>query len=142
MFLIAHRINNLKKLKSIPLEYGVEVDIRNISKKLTTNHEPFKKGENLENILKNFKHKIIILNIKSEGLEFKVLKLIKKYKIKKYFFLDNSFPMIRALIKKKEKNIACRVSDEEDIRTAINLKKKLKWIWFEPNFLIKNLIRL
>ena len=46
MFLIAHRINNLKKLKSIPLEYGVEVDIRNISKKLTTNHEPFKKGEN------------------------------------------------------------------------------------------------
>ena len=29
-----------------------EVDIRNISNKLTTNHEPFKKGENLENILK------------------------------------------------------------------------------------------
>ena len=42
--------------------------------------------------------------------------------------------MIRTLIKKKEKNIACRVSDEEDVRTAINLKKKLKWIWFETQF--------
>ena len=134
MYLIAHRINNLKKLKSIPLEYGVEIDIRDLSRKLITNHEPFKKGEYLENILKNFKHKIIILNIKSEGVEYKVLKLIKKYKIKQYFFLDNSFPMIRALIKKKERNIACRVSDEENIHTAINLRKKLKWIWFETQF--------
>ena len=39
--------------------------------------------------------------------------------------------MIRNLIKKKNKNIACRVSDEEDIETAINLKTKISWIWFE-----------
>ena len=39
--------------------------------------------------------------------------------------------MIRNLIKKKENRIACRVSDYEDIQTSINLKKKIKWIWFE-----------
>ena len=45
--------------------------------------------------------------------------------------------MIRLLIKKNIKNIACRVSDEEDLKTAINLKNKIKWIWFETQFAFK-----
>ena len=45
--------------------------------------------------------------------------------------------MIRELIKKGEKNIAIRVSDEEDLKTAINLKNKIKWIWFETQFSYK-----
>ena len=49
--------------------------------------------------------------------------------------------MIRELIKQKEMNIACRVSDEEDLKTAINLKKKVKWVWFETNFLSKTHIK-
>ena len=32
----------------------------------------------------------------------------------------------------------CRVSDEEDLKTAINLKKKVKWVWFETQFPFKN----
>ena len=43
--------------------------------------------------------------------------------------------MIRELIKQKEMNIACR-SDEEDLKTAINLKKS-KWFILRPNFLSK-----
>ena len=37
--------------------------------------------------------------------------------------------MIRTLTKKKDKNIACRVSDRGGGELA--LKKKLKWIWFD-----------
>ena len=45
--------------------------------------------------------------------------------------------MIKTLINRGEKNIACRVFDEEDIRTALNLKNKVKWIWFETQFSYK-----
>ena len=137
MILIAHRINTSKDLKKIPHEIGVEVDVRESREHLILQHDPFIKGEILENFMKKFKHRFIIFNIKSERIEFKILDLIKKYKLKKYFFLDSSFPMIKLLIKKKEKNIACRVSDEEDIKTAINLKNKINWIWFETQFSFK-----
>ena len=137
MILVAHRINTLTKLKYIHQNFGVEIDVREHQGHLILQHDPFLKGEKLQLFLKRFKHKLLVFNIKSERIEFKILDLIKKYKIKKYFFLDSSFPMIRDLIKKKEKNIACRVSDEEDIKTAINLKNKINWIWFETKFSYK-----
>ena len=57
--------------------------------------------------------------------------LLKKYKIKKYFFLDCSFPMIYSLSKKFEKNIALRFSEFEGIDTICNIKNKIKWIWID-----------
>ena len=137
MILIAHKVNNLKELKKIPSIYGIEIDVRDFNNSLILQHDPFKKGEKIENFLRKFNHKFIIFNVKSERIEFKILNLISKYKIKDYFFLDSSFPMIRLLIKKNIKNIACRVSDEEDLKTAINLKNKIKWIWFETQFTFK-----
>ncbi len=137
MILIAHRINSSKELSKIPLNCGVELDLRDFAGNLVLQHNPFLKGEKFGEFLKKYKHNFIILNIKSERIEFRVLKLLKKYKIKRYFFLDSSFPMIRELIKKGEKNIAIRVSDEEDLKTAINLKNKIKWIWFETQFSYK-----
>ena len=131
MKLIAHRINSIKGLLKIPNKYGIEIDLRNSFGNIILQHDPYKRGVNFEVFIKFFKHNFLILNIKSERIEFRVLKLLKKYKIKNYFFLDSSFPMIINLIKLKEKNIACRVSDLEDINTAINLKNKIKWIWFE-----------
>lgn len=137
MILIAHRINTLKELKNLPHNCGLEIDLREQKKNLILQHEPFKNGLNFNLYKKYLKNRFIIFNIKSERIEFKILNLIKKYKIKNYFFLDSSFPMIRELINKKEKNIACRVSDEEDMQTAINLKKNIRWIWFETQFPFK-----
>jgi hypothetical protein len=137
MILITHRINTLKELKKIPPKYGVEIDVREYRGRLILQHEPFVTGEKLEVFLKKFNHKFIIFNVKSERIEFKILHYVKKYKLKKYFFLDSSFPMIKNLINLKEKNIACRVSDEEDIKTALNLKQKVIWIWFETQFPFK-----
>ena len=137
MILITHRINTLKELKKIPPKYGVEIDVREYRGRLILQHEPFVTGEKLEVFLKKFNHKFIIFNVKSERIEFKILHYVKKYKLKKYFFLDSSFPMIKNLINLKEKNIACRVSDEEDIKTALNLKQKVIWIWFETLFPFK-----
>ncbi|MBL0686997.1 MAG: hypothetical protein JJV94_04135 [Sulfurospirillum sp.] len=128
---IAHRINTIEELKKIPKKYGVELDLRDFKNRLILQHEPFKNGEDFEEYLKHYNHGTIILNIKSERIEHKVLELIKKYKIKKYLFLDSSFPMIYLLSKNGEKNIALRFSEFEGIDTILNMKNKIKWIWVD-----------
>jgi hypothetical protein len=129
---ICHRINTIKSLNQIPPEYGVELDLRdNTNGQIIINHEPFEEGENFENYIKNYNHLFIILNIKSEGIEIKVLELLKKYEIKNYFFLDCSFPMINKLINLGEKKIALRYSEYESIETVLNLKGKVDWVWVD-----------
>ncbi len=134
MQLISHRVNKVEDLKKLDQKYGVEIDIRDIGKKLVVVHDPFKKGINLDTYLKNYKHKILIANIKSERIEDAVLKKFKKKKIKNFFFLDTSFPKIIDLINKKISNIALRVSYFEDVSTARKLKNKVKWIWYDTFF--------
>lgn len=128
---IAHRINTIEELKQIPKEYGVELDLRDYGERLILQHDPFKDGEDFEEYLKHYNHGTMILNIKSERIEHKVLELIQKYNIKKYFFLDSSFPMIYLLCKSGEKNIALRFSEFEGIDTILNMKGKVEWIWVD-----------
>jgi len=128
---IAHRINTIKELKNIPREYGVELDLRDFGDRLILQHDPFKNGEDFEEYLKYYNHGTMILNIKSERIEHKVLELIKKYNIEKYFFLDSSFPMIYLLSKDNEKNIALRFSEFEGIDTILNMQGKVKWVWVD-----------
>ena len=64
----------------------MEVDVRDYKNNLILNHDPFKKGENFIKYLKYFKHKFIIINIKSEGIETKVYKILKQKKIFNFFF--------------------------------------------------------
>ena len=71
------------------------------------------------------------MNIKSERIEWNVLKLLKKYNINNYFFLDSSFPMIYQLSTTGEKNIALRFSEFEGLDTIIKKKDKVKWVWID-----------
>jgi len=128
---IAHRINRIKALKKIPKEYGVELDLRDFGGRLVLQHEPFMDGEDFAEYLKHYDHGTMILNIKSERIEYKVLELVQKYNIKDYFFLDSSFPMIYSLSKSGEKNIALRFSEFEGIDTILNMKGKIDWIWVD-----------
>ncbi|MAZ07787.1 MAG: hypothetical protein CMM99_04940 [Rickettsiales bacterium] len=78
MIIIYHRINSIKQLKKIPYKYGVEIDIRDYKNELILNHDPFKKGDKFLEYLKHFKHKFLIINIKSEGIEKKIFDILKK----------------------------------------------------------------
>ena len=131
MEFIAHRINTVEELKNVPKEYGVEIDLRDFGDRLIIQHDPFKDGEDFEEYLKHYNHGIMILNIKSERIEYRVLELIEKYNIEKYFFLDSSFPMIYTLSKEGNKNIALRFSEFEGIDTILNLRGKVEWIWVD-----------
>ena len=131
MNFIAHRINTIAELKKIPIEYGVELDLRDSGNRLILQHEPFKSGENFEEYLKYYKHRTIIFNIKSERIEFRILELVKKYCIKSYFFLDSSFPMIYQLTKQGERNIALRFSEFESLDSILLMKDKVNWVWVD-----------
>ena len=131
MHYIAHRVNTIQELLNTPTEYGVEIDLRDYQDKIILQHDPFKDGECFEEYLKNYNHGTMILNIKSEGIEPMVLKLIKKYNVNNYFFLDCSFPMINLLNSKGERNIALRFSEFEGIDTLYSMAGKVDWVWVD-----------
>ena len=128
---ICHRINTSKELLKIPKQYGIEIDIRDSNQKLFVTHDPFTEGEELDVFLEHFDHAWIILNVKSERIEYKILEILKQRKIDNYFFLDCSFPMIIDLHKNGIKNIAIRYSEFESIESVLLVKDKVSWIWVD-----------
>ena len=56
---------------------------------------------------------------------------MKKYKVKDFFFLDQSFPFLRKTALKGERRCAVRVSEYEDIETALSLSRIVKWVWVD-----------
>lgn len=131
MEIIAHRCNTSSILSSTNEDYGVEIDIRSHGNDLILQHDPFCIGEKFENWLKCFKHRTLVLNIKEEGLEDRILDLLKKYQIEDYFFLDQSFPFLVKYANKGMSKAAVRVSEYEDIGTAILLARKVLWVWID-----------
>lgn len=131
MKFIAHRINTVEELKKIPMEYGVEIDLRDVGNEIVLQHDPFKGGERLQDYLKQYQHNTLILNIKSERIELKVLELLEKYPVKDYFFLDSSFPMIYLLSSRNEKKIALRFSELEGLDTIKEMQGRADWVWVD-----------
>jgi hypothetical protein len=131
MHRILHRINTKKALLETPVEFGVEVDIRTKGDQLIMHHDPFKDGEIFEDWIEVYKHGTLILNVKEEGLEDCLIKLMAKHNINDYFFLDQSFPFLIQTAKNNEKRCAVRVSEFEHIETAMTLARKIEWVWVD-----------
>jgi len=131
MEFIAHRVNTIADLKQLPEEYGVELDLRDYGENIILQHDPFKMGDDFAEYLKYYNHGTMILNVKSERIEHRVLELLQKHGIKKYFFLDSTFPMIYLLASQGEKNIAIRFSEFEGLDTILNMKGKVGWVWVD-----------
>jgi hypothetical protein len=88
-----------------------------------------------EEWLQYFDHEIIVLNLKEEGLENRILNILRKFRIENYFFLDQSFPFMVKTLRSQEKRVAIRVSDLESSKTIYNLVKRNiplpQWIWVD-----------
>lgn len=129
---IAHRINTVEELAELPTEYGVELDLRDdLNGRIYISHNPFEAGEDFEAYCKAYAHGTMILNIKSERIEQEVLALMEKYHIKKYFFLDSSFPMIKLLTDMGVKEVALRFSELEGLDTIRNMAGRAEWVWVD-----------
>jgi hypothetical protein len=94
MNLISHRRNTIAELAATPPQYGVEVDIRSIGERLVIHHDPFVEGVSFDAWIATYRHGTLILNIKEEGLEARLIALMQQHGITDYFFLDQSFPFL------------------------------------------------
>ena len=131
MHTILHRINTIALLEKTPSNFGVEIDIRSNGKSLILHHDPFEQGELLEDWIRSYHHGTLILNVKEEGLESSVLKLMNQYKINDFFFLDQSFPFLRKTAVMGESRCAVRVSEYENIETVLSLSGMVDWVWVD-----------
>lgn len=131
MILIAHRRNTIKDLQQTNTKYGVEVDIRSSNHELIIHHDPFEDGENFEAWLNHYRHNTMILNVKEEGLEERLISLMDKKNLTNYFFLDQSFPFLVKWSGLGEKRCAVRISEYENIETALCLAERVSWVWLD-----------
>ena len=131
MKLIFHRRNKISDLLETNPKYGVEVDIRSEGDQLITNHDPWCPGESFEQWIDLYNHGTLILNVKEEGLESRLISIMKSKNISDYFFLDQSFPFLVKFSKAGESKCAVRVSDLESIETAIALAGQVDWVWVD-----------
>jgi len=129
--IINHRVNTIGKLQNTPHECGVEIDIRPYCDRLILHHDPFEEGIDFEDFLSNYEHSLLVLNIKAEGIEEKVIELVEKHKIKDYFLLDVTPPFMFKLINKGIKKLAVRFSEFECIETCMNLVGKVDWVFID-----------
>ena len=131
MRFIAHRRNTIEELIKTPHEYGVEVDIRSEQGKLIIHHDPFSLGADFEGWLKHYQHGTLILNVKEEGLEARLIELMQRYRVTDFFFLDQSFPFLIKWSQLGERRCAVRVSEFESLETALSLAGRVNWVWVD-----------
>lgn len=133
MIIVIHRVNTISALQKIPAQYGVEIDLRADGGRIILNHEPFEGGDDFEEYLKSYHHRLMVLNIKEAGIEQAVLDLVKKYDVKNYFLLDVEFPYIYRAARQGVRAIAMRYSEDESLETALKYKGIVDWLWIDTN---------
>jgi hypothetical protein len=131
MILIAHRRNTARQLDETPTAHGVEMDIRSEGKRLIVQHDPFVTGEDFEEWLAHYRHRLLILNTKEEGLEERLLEIVGKRGIEDFFFLDQSFPFLIRTARRGERRCAVRLSEYESIETVLTLGGLVDWVWVD-----------
>jgi len=128
---VTHRVNTVEKLKETPSQYGIEFDVREGIYEPVVTHDPWTPSIPLSHFLRECHHAFYIVNIKCEGIEPRVLEFLERFRITNFFLLDCSFPMIVRLSRHGESRLALRVSEYEDIQTAIRMKGRVDWIWVD-----------
>lgn len=126
MIVCKHRVNTLDSTDS---SLGIEFDVREgPGGTILVTHDPWTSGPELSAFLAVHRHTFYIVNIKCEGIEYEVLRLLKDANIENFFLLDCSFPMIHKLSLKGETRVALRFSEYEEFR---RMQGRAQWVWVD-----------
>ena len=131
MLLIEHRVNTVAKLRTVPTDRGIEVDVRDYRGEVRLGHDPFHDGERLVDLLAAYRHALLIFNVKCDGLEDQILDQIARHPISNYFFLDLAPPTLVKLAQRGVRQIAVRFSEYEPIEAALAFAGKVDWVWVD-----------
>jgi hypothetical protein len=126
--IIKHRVNTIQELSAVPISYGVEIDLRIHNGIVVLAHDPFEEGEEFEEWLFHYHHKLLILNVKEDGLENTILGKLLKKGVTDFFFLDQPFPTLR---KSALSNLPTSLRLSEYENPMSNLDFVVKWIWLD-----------
>lgn len=107
------------------------MDVRPSRDKLIVQGEPFVDGELLEDYLRNFGHKFIIFDVKSEGIESRIIELAQKFRIENYFLLNVTPHAAKRLMNREFKKFAVRFSDMEAMETCNLWAGRTEWVWVD-----------
>jgi hypothetical protein len=129
--IIIHRVNTRKQLQALPVRYGAEIDIRSHGSRLVLNHEPYRDGESFEEWISDYRHGTLILNPKEEGLESDILEVVRSHRVKRFFFLDLTVPMMVKLGRAGIRDMAVRYSEYESLDTCLRFKDMAGWAWID-----------
>ena len=128
---VVHRVNTIRALAAVPPAWGVEIDLREAGRQVVVQHEPFRGGERLDDYLRHVRHRLLILNIKSEGIEEAVLRAVRRRRIRRYFLLDVTIPRLVALSRRGVPHLAARVSEFEAPEACLALGRRVEWLWID-----------
>jgi len=127
----SHRVNTARDLARVPAQYGVEVDVRDYDGCLRLAHDPFVRGESLDEFLAGYRHGGIIFNTKCDGLEDEILRLAEKHSIRDFWFLDTALPTLVRLARAGMRQTAVRFSEYEPIEGALRFAGLADWVWVD-----------
>jgi hypothetical protein len=133
MEIVVHRINLINELLEVPMKYGCEIDIRSQNSKLILNHDPYLSGDSLVDYLDNYKHGLLVLNVKEAGIENDVLNAVRERGISSFFLLDVEFPYLYRASRSGERSIAVRFSEDEPIELVKKYNQLVDWVWIDTN---------
>ena len=131
MLRIVHRVNTSADLARVPPHEGVEVDVRDHGQRLVVQHDPYADGEDLDLFLSRYRHRFIVVHLKSEGIELAVHALLCKRRISDFFFLDVSSTGLWKLTGKGVSQLAVSLSEFEPLEACLALKGRVEWVWVD-----------
>jgi hypothetical protein len=131
MIIIQHRVNDLLSLRNTPKDFGVEVDVRSTDSDLYLSHDPFTKGVSFREYLEGYNHRLLVLNVKEDGLESACLELLNNFGVKDYFFLDQPIPSLVRGGLQGFRDVACRMSEFESIQSTRLQAPFANWVWVD-----------
>jgi len=134
--IIYHKVNTIEKLREVPVEDGIEMDVRWDSRiqDVIVSHDLVSSSEYLLSFkewMKEYKQSFLIVNVKDSQLEDKVIEILKDYKIK-WYFLDSQIPDIVRLSKQGYgKHFISRVSRYEWFSSELIEATNRDYTWLD-----------
>ena len=133
MEIVIHRVNQRAQLSPMPTHFGAEIDLRADGSRIVLNHDPFKGGESFSDWLEDYRHGLLVLNIKEAGIESEVIRLVEARGIRRFFLLDVEFPYLYRATRQGERRIAMRFSEDESLNTVLKYRNRADWVWIDTN---------
>jgi len=129
--IIRHRRNTAAELLETDPRHGVEIDLRADGEDIVLQHDPFQPGERFSDWLEKYDHGTLILNVKEDGLETRIIESLEERGVADFFFLDQPFPSLIKMIHSGERRCAIRVSEYEPVDVALALSAQIGWAWID-----------